>query len=315
MHPLARKIVLLVSLFCLVIGLFLLGYNLHVITEGATAVALNLWPVLLVGAGILLVVDSAKKRRFTRSADIEARDHDLPIPETARELGCRVQFSYGRLFLGAAPGEARLRTEQVAATAGPAISSETIGGTASVSLLMNQPFFPAHFQLHNTWRLSLPPSLPLRLVLDLHEASLFLDLRELRVDSLEMKADTGQQEIYFCKPQHTLSARLYSSSSDLTVIFPSRTFVHVRLLNPFCRVDYPQGDLEKREDGSLVSSAAPQSAGSIDIDIDGPIKNLVLDVEESTPPRRTARQGPRKRAAASPSGTRPARTRSRSTKT
>jgi hypothetical protein len=293
MHPLAKKIGLLVSLFCLIIGLFLLGYNLRFIPENATSVAINLWPVLLVGAGIVLVVDSAKKRSFTRSAGVETHEYGLPVPPGVRELACRVQFSYGRLFVGAASGEPRLWTEQVGLATAPAISAEAIGAAASVSLSMSQPIFPAHFQLHNTWRLSLPPDLPLRLALDLHEASLFLDLREVAIDSLEMKAGTGQQEIFFCRPSHKLSARLYSSSADLTIVLPARTFARVRLLNPFCRVDYPQGDLEKREDGSLVSTTAVETAGSVDVDIDGPIKNLVLDVEDLAPAREVPRPGTR----------------------
>jgi hypothetical protein len=309
MHPLARKIGLLVSLFCLVLGLFLLGYNLRFIPQKATSVVINLWPILLVGAGIVLVVDTAAKRRFTRSSGVEAKVHPLPVPAGARELACRVQFSYGRLSLGAAGGEATLRTEYAGPVQPPAIASETIGSAASVTLAMSQPMFPSHFQLHNTWRLSLPGRLPLRLSLDLHEAGLFLDMRGLAVETLDVKADAGQQEIFFCRPQHSLSARLYSSSSDLTIVLPARTHARVRLLNPFCRVDYPQGDLEKRDDGSLVSIGADAAAGSIDVAIDGPIKNLVLDVEESGPPAPTGRPRPGagKKTAGAPRGRPPAR--------
>jgi len=62
MHPLTKRIALLVSMFSLVIGLFLLGYNLHFISEETKSTALNLWPILLVIAGIMLVFDSTKKR-------------------------------------------------------------------------------------------------------------------------------------------------------------------------------------------------------------------------------------------------------------
>ena len=282
MHPLTKRIGLLVSLFCLAIGLFLLGYNLGAIREDATVFALNLWPVLLVAAGIMLVVDSAKKSRFTRFSGVVTREHTLAAPSGARELSCSVQFSYGRLFVGSADGSAYLRTEQVASAPMPTISAEMMGSAASLSIAMSQPFFPSHFQLSNTWRLALERSLPMRLALDLHEASLFLDLRDLAIDSLEMRADTGRQEIFFGRRPRKVSARLYSSSGDLTIVLPARAFFKVRLLNPFCRVDYPQGDLEKREDGSLVSTSADEAAGSIDIELDGSIKNLVLDVEETT---------------------------------
>ena len=194
--------------------------------------------------------------------------------------------------IGMAQGEPSLRAEYAGPAQSPAIASETIGAAASVSLAMSQPMFPSHFQLHNTWGLSLPGRIPLRLTLDLHEASLSLDMRGLVIDSLDVKADAGPQEIIFGRPSHKLSARLYSSSSDLTIVLPARTHARLRLLNPFCRVDYPQGDLEKRDDGSLVSTSADPAAGTIDVAIDGPIKNLVLDVEDAPAARVPAARQP-----------------------
>ncbi|MGO9410652.1 MAG: hypothetical protein ACLQCB_07850, partial [Spirochaetia bacterium] len=73
MHPLAKRISLLVSVFSLVLGLFLLGYNLRVISDTAKSIALSLWPVLMVLAGIMLVIDSVKKRRFTRVSSTTTR--------------------------------------------------------------------------------------------------------------------------------------------------------------------------------------------------------------------------------------------------
>jgi hypothetical protein len=64
-------------------------------------------------------------------------------------------------------------------------------------------------------------------------------------------------------------------------VLPPKAFTHVQLLNPFCRVDYPQGDLEKREDGSLVSTSDADTQGSVEVSIDGPIRNLVLDIDEA----------------------------------
>ena len=288
MNPLAKRIVLLVSLFCLVIGLFLLGYNLRYISSRATAAALNLWPALLVAAGIILVIDSARKRSFTRTAAIQARDHPLPLPARVRELSLRVQFSYGRLFVSPAPGDALLRTEQVGVVPAPAVTSELVGSSANVSLAMSQPIFPAHFQLHNTWRLSLPRALPVRLSLDIHEASVFLDLRGLDIDALDMRADTGQ-----ARNRPGQAPALPGSEA---VFLQLRS--HDRSPSPQLRAREDaepllQGRLSPggpREEGRRVprDHGPPGAAGSIDIDIDGPLKNLVLDVEESPAPSRAA---------------------------
>ena len=67
----------------------------------------------------------------------------------------------------------------------------------------------------------------------------------------------------------------------MSLVLPARVFAQVRLLNPFCRVDFPQGDLEKREDGSLITPRTADSRGRVEIDVDGPIRNLVLDIGET----------------------------------
>jgi len=279
MHPLAKRIVLLLSLFCTVLGFFLLGYNLQIVSERAMATALNLWPATLMVAGVMLIVDSAKKQRFTRASGLHVREFPLPMP--ANELSCRVQFSYGRLFVGSTDGPPGLVTEHIGHAIEPSVNHETLGGVSDLSIAMTQPLFPAHFQLRNTWRLALARGFPTRLACHLHEADLGMDLRGLSVESLELKTDSGRQEILLGRLCKKLSVDIFSSSTDLTIVLPSKMFLRVRFLNPFCRVDYPQGDLEKREDGSLVSTAASDNTGSIEINIDGPLKNIVLDIEET----------------------------------
>jgi hypothetical protein len=279
MHPLARRIALLVSGFSLLIGAFLLGYNLHLIDQDATTVALNLWPVLLIAAGIILVGDSTRKRAFA----VAGRAHTVqfPLPETAAsETDIRVQFSYGRLVAGRADGAPRLVTEQVGAAAAPSISEQSIGDRTEVAVAISQPLFPSHFQLHNTWRLELPAERLLRLFLHLHEADLRMDLRELSVEHFELSAEAGDHEVFLGRPARKLTARVKAAGGTVRLVLPPRVFTWVRLLNPFCRVDYPQGDLQKNEDGSLVSVHAQPGQGTVEVEVDGPVRTLVLDIDE-----------------------------------
>ena len=279
MHPLAKRIFLLVSVFSLVLGLFLLGYNLRFISTAALSIALNLWPVLLVFAGIMLVIDSVKKRRFTRASTMTMRNFTIPVEKTARELSCRLQYSYGKLALGAASGEPLLITEHAGPAMPPQISHEAVGGLEEISIIMSQPLFPSHFQLQNAWRLELSRSLPLALSLQLHAADLLMDLRQLNVESLELSTDSGTQQILFGIPRKKMTGQIYCASGDLSLILSPGVFTWVRLLNPFCHVEYPQGDFEKREDGSLRTPAVVDSASSVELTIDGPIRRLVLDIE------------------------------------
>jgi hypothetical protein len=281
MHPLTKRITLLVSAFCLILGLFLLGYNLQLIPEATKQAVVDLWPLVLILAGILLLTDSLMKRRFTRSSLMQRKEFPLPMEPDSAELLCRVHFSYGTLNLCAAKGSPILTAEQIGPMGDPAIVRETRGATTILAITTSQPFFPSYFQLLNTWHLGLPRSLPARLELHLHEANLLMDLRRLSVESIDMRAGYGKQEIYIGGLQKKLTAQIYSSSADLSIVLPSRAYAQVVLLNPFCRVDYPQGDLERKEDGSFVSTGVRDSQRSVEISIDGPIRNLVLDVENA----------------------------------
>ncbi len=284
MHPLAKRIALLASGFSLVIGLFLLGYNLQFISAGAVSTALNLWPVLVVAAGFMLLVDSTKKRVRARAARPTMREYALPSTSGSAELAVRVHFSYGRLQAARAPGEPRLVTESHAPRPAPAIRSEMVGSRSDLSISVSQPIFPSHMTKDDTWRLFLPGRLPLRLSMQLHEADTRLDLRGLALESLDLRTEAGSHEILLGRPSDKMSSQINCSGSSLSVVLPAGAFCLVRLLNPFCRLDYPQGDMEKREDGSLVTARAEAGGGSVEIEVDGPIRDLVLDIAEADQP-------------------------------
>jgi len=281
MNPLARRIALLGSAFCLLIGVFLLSYNLRLISEEARGVALGLWPVLLILAGIMLVADSTRKRASAHSSLARTVVFSLPRDPRAAELTYRVQFSYGRLQVGPSISQPRLVTEQIAPSTSPSITEQHLGGRHEITIAASQPIFPAHFQLQNVWRLELPCGVPLHLSFHLHEADLSMDMRPLEVESFDLRTEAGNHQVLLCRPRKKLSARIYASGSNLSLILPSSVFAWVRLLNPFCRVDYPQGDLERKEDGSLVSTGGSVTRESVEIEVDGPVRTLLLDIADA----------------------------------
>lgn len=280
MQRLTRRFVLLVSLACVVLGLFLLGANLGFIPARLSSAVIDAWPLVLVAGGGLLLVDSIAKRRLARSSVPVAHRHDLALDPGAREVSCRIQFSYGRLKIDATDALPTLQCEHVGPAPEPLIEQTTRGGLAALSLSLQQPLFPSAFQLSNTWHFSLPSALPLSLDLHVHEAILQLDLRSLAVERLDLRADSGAQEILLGVRQRHLAARITSSSADLVIVVPSTSRIELALLNPFCRIEYPQGDFERRGDGSLVSSHADPDAGRIELTLDGALRSIILDVED-----------------------------------
>jgi hypothetical protein len=281
MHPLAKRIALLVALFSFIIGLFLLGSNLRIIPTPTVGTVLNLWPLLLVLAGIMLVIDSTKKRVVADGAGVVSTEHLLPLDERPSEISLKIQFSYGRLVVTRGEGAPRLVTETTGPSAAPGLKHQTMGEREEVTIALNQPLFPDRLKMKNTWRLELPPGIPLRFSLQLHEADLHMDLRSLLTESIELRTESGSQELLLGRPRQSLSGFIYAAGSSLSVVLPAHVFSWVRLLNPFCRVDYPQGDLEKRLDGSLITPSAADARGSVEIEVDGPLRNLVLDIEDT----------------------------------
>ena len=281
MPLLARRIAFLFSGFLLVIGLFLLANNLQLISASALATALNLWPLLLVLAGFMLVADSARKRVSAQTSRRSTQEYALPFETGSTELGMRVQFSYGKLLAEPAAAVPRLVVESFDNRPAPTIRQDVVGDRSDVSIAVSQPLFPSHVKMGSTWRLQLPRAVPLRLSLQLHEADMRLDLRRLTVESIDLRTDSGTQEVLLGIPRTKLNGQIYCSGSDLSLVLPPNVFVMVRLLNPFCRVDFPQGDLERREDGTLVTPRNADSRGKVEIDIDGPIRTLVLDIDET----------------------------------
>lgn len=281
MPRLVRWIVLCISAFCAVLGVFLLGSNLGLIPAPAASAMLNLWPLLLISVGILLFVDSVRKRRFTRTSGITKKSVPLDGDEDAQEFLYRIDFASGRLQVEARESSL-LQCERIGPMPDPVIVRESRGPVRVVSLSLDRPVFPSFDQIQNAWMLGIARRMPVQFELKLHEAHLLLDLRRLPVERLDLRADTGTHEIVLGAACSRLKGRIYSSSDRLTITLPAGVYARVNLVNPFCSVEWPQGDMERSEDGSFFSPAAPvPEGGSMEINVDGPIKRLVLDVAET----------------------------------
>jgi len=281
MRHLVRWIVLCISLFCAVLGVFLLGSNLQLIPQSLASAMLNLWPILLVSVGILLFVDSLRKRRFTRTSGITRKSVPIEFDAEAHECLYQVDFSSGRLHVEAREGTV-LQCERVGPMPDPVILRENRGPVRVVSLSMERPVFASFDRIESTWMLGIAARMPIQFELRLHEAHLLMDLRHLPVERIDLRADTGTHEILLGADCSRLKGRIYSSSDLLSIVLPAGIYARVNLVNPFCFVEWPQGDLERSEDGSFFCPTAPAAeGGSVEISVDGPIKRLILDVAET----------------------------------
>jgi hypothetical protein len=283
MKAVTKKIVLLVSISSVVIGCILIIFQLGVIPKDFgvfLTTLINFWPVTLIIGGVIFLGDSILRRRYLQQHAAVEKALALPVRGLAREVNLDLSFSYGTLSIAPAEDDSsRLRYEQFGPMPEPVVESTAIGHTAIVKLHKPKPYFSPHFRIRNAWRLSLARNICHNLTLDLHEADLSLDLRTLQLGKLSLKADTGRHSLYFPRLPDKLEGDIYSSSDRLELIVPDESFLRLNLLNPFCQVDFPQGDFERQEDGSIISNPEKTDFGLIELTVDGPLKELVIDIE------------------------------------
>jgi uncharacterized membrane protein len=283
MKAVTRKIVLLVSISSVIVGCILIVFQTGVIPRDFGAflsTLINLWPITLVIAGIIFLRDSFLRQRYLlRHAAVE-KALAIPTGEHPREINMDVAFSYGNLIVKAgADDTSRLSYKQFGPMPDPVVEISTIGQTVIVKLHKPKPYLSPHFRIRNIWDLTLAGTILHNIVLALHESDLTLDLRRLLIGKLSLKTDSGRHSIFFPKTPDKVEGEIYSASDRLELIIPDESFLRLNLLNPFCRVEFPQGDFEKKEDGSILSAPEKGDFGLIELTVDGPLKQLLIDIE------------------------------------
>jgi hypothetical protein len=282
MKLVAKRIVILISISSVLIGCLLIVFQLDIIPKDLslfTATLINLWPITLVIAGVIFLRDSFLRQQYLRQHAAAEKTLAIAYPGRPREVSLEVLFSFGNLVVNATDGESSLlRCEQFGPMPDPVIEQTAIGNTSLVKIHKPKPYLSPHFRIRTLWSLALAKRIPHNLALAIHESDLTLDLRKLKVEKLSLKTNSGKHTLYFPESEEKFEGTIYSSSDRLELIVPDESFLQLNLLNPFCRVDFPQGDFEKKEDGSIVSNAAKRDFGLIELDVDGPLKQLVIDI-------------------------------------
>jgi hypothetical protein len=283
MKAVTKKIVLLISISSIIIGCLLIIFNMGIIPESVGAfltTLIDFWPVTLVIAGGIFLRDSFLRRRYLHRHAVEEKTLSLPIDGHAREVNLDVSFSYGTLTVKAGQGkESLLRYEQFGPMPDPILESSIIGHTSIIKLQKPKSYLSPHFSVRNIWNLTLSRTIIHNLALALHESDLTLDLRRLLIGKVSLKTNSGRHSLFFPKIPDKVEGEIYSSSDRLELIVPDESFLRLNLQNPFCRVEFPQGDFDKKDDGYIISTDEKSDYGLIELTVDGPLKQLVLDIE------------------------------------
>jgi hypothetical protein len=281
MKTIIKLPILTMSFFIILIGIFILIYNLGLIKQDKLDFLLRLWPVILIISGAFLYINSLQNRRHYKLAKSKQKDYEFQPTLNKKELQLKLSFAYGDLWLGSGEKNYKLITEQAQSLSEPEFTQLEQDNTPSLSILMNKPIFPSPIPLKNIWKLFCNPEDTLHLDIDAHEANLNLDLTELKIESFNFKGNTGYHEIMFGEKQNKLKGKIYSSSTSLSILFSANVLIKLKLMNHFCRINYPQGDFIKQENGIFVHQNNHLAANKIiELTVDGPLKILNIDFKE-----------------------------------
>jgi hypothetical protein len=284
MQVIGRNVIIVISISFIIVGGVLLLYYLNLIPLDWQEFAVNLWPVSLIVVGLMFVRDSIIKNRYLKRYEIKKKSFSLTPGKSGQASVFDVFFSYGRLHIRETSQKTpQLIYEQLGPMPEPEVTHQEIGKNSIIRIKKQKPYFSTHFQIKNKWFLELLAVTPQQLTIHLHDADLRADLRRLAVERFTLKANSGVHTIYFGKTVKNTLAQVYSSSSLLSISTPPETFLILKLLNPFCKVEYPQGDFIKKEDGTIISNLSGKNYGVIELTVDGALKQLTLDIEETTP--------------------------------
>jgi hypothetical protein len=272
-----------ISISFVLVGTVLLLYYLNLIPYGWQEFAIDLWPVSLIIAGFILVRDSVLKSKYSKRYEIKKKSLNLAYTQSSQDRVYNVFFSYGQLHIRATDSlEPQLVYEQLGPMPEPEVDHQIIGNSSILKIKKLKPYFSPHFQIKNKWFFELNKDTPQQLYINLQDADLNADLRNLMIERFSLKANAGTHVIVFGKNKKKFLGQIYSASSFLSLIIPPSTFLCLKLLNPFCRVDLPQGDFKREEDGTIISIASKKDYGLIELTVDGALKQLSIDIQDNT---------------------------------
>jgi len=282
MQIITRNIIAVISISFVLVGSVILLYYFNLIPYDWQEFAIDLWPVSLIIAGLIFVRDSVIKSKYLKRYEIKKKSLNLAYIEGTQDRVYNVFFSYGQLNVRATDNTIpQLVYEQLGPMPEPEVDHQIIGNSSILKIKKLKPYFSPHFQIKNKWFFELIKEIPQQLYINLHDADLNADLRNLTIERFSLKANAGMHMIIFGKNKKKFLGQIYSSSSLLSLIIPTSTFLCLKLLNPFCKVDYPQGDFKKKEDGTIISSASKKDYGLIELTVDGALKQLTIDIQEN----------------------------------
>jgi hypothetical protein len=200
----------------IVIGIVLLLSTTDQLSEGPAELIAEWWPVLLIGLGVWFVIGAVVPagRGLTET---------LSIPlGSATQAEVRIRFGAGNLTTRPAAGGSLVDGD----FRGGVIHK--IIGPGRIELSQDTRYGLPWLSHASTWTVGLTDSVPLELRVDAGASRAVLDLRDLRVSSLELQTGASETRVLLPRAAGATTVKAQAGAASLTFEVPQGVAARIR---------------------------------------------------------------------------------------
>lgn len=233
-----------------------------------------------IAGAILLLTGLAAACDEPRNVTTETRSVAL---EGATQAEVRLEMGAGELRLGSAEQPALLEAsfEFNRDRLRPEVLYRVVGGKGVLDVRQGRRHGINFGPTKNRWDLTLGRAVPLDLTVNLGAGQSDLDLRDLKLEKVEIDMGVGEVNVDLRGPRaSSLRLKIDGGVGSAKLALPSEIGVRVKVDGGLGSVN-PHG-LTKQSGGVYVNDAYGKSPVSLEIEVDAGIGSLDLNVEPSS---------------------------------
>ncbi len=234
------------------------------ILSGRGAGGLGCLVPLIIGLFILSFFSFAPFINFGPSGPVKTSNVGLLRVEGIQKLELSLIQHAGEFTLGEATMQDKLIQARFRTNAEPEVRNINAGGIAEVTI--QDVEFPKHLgRQASSWQINVPGDLPADISLRTGATKAELDMRNLKVQNLELKAGAGDLTLHLGVYDGNIT--IESGAGSVTIYVPDNTGVRLRVSGGLVSVDAEDAKMTARGDRTYASRNIEDKDAIIDINI------------------------------------------------
>lgn len=233
-----------------------------------------IWPLVLIAFGIYVLTGPRRRGRAPVSEHVV-----IPL-EGAERAKIKFQYGAGRLQLGAGAGSADLIEGSF--SSGVEHASDRVGDRLELTLRLPFSGFPEVMMpwnwgggTSNDWTCKLNQQVPLELVLETGASDADIDLRELKVESLNFKTGASSSRVRMPSGAGYTRAKLSAGAASMSIDVPEGVAARIRTQGGLAKIEVDQSRFPRS--GGVYESADYETASNkVEIDAEAGIGSITV---------------------------------------